>query len=251
LTTVPDFHNLPLLQQLWLDYNRLTAIPTAFINLRRITHFDYSGNPIEYINPILQRWINQIGLQNNIRKLNIYTDDQNVHNSRIQESIRQSIYRVLETKPRLDIITCIDQILKDKDLNMVTIEALVEYSKDKDIHSIIGITFSELLNVVWDLIQKHEARSEIKKVLNQEMTDSICKCFTGRLARLINSLNGFDPRVSIQISDTEAVGNIIVLIRDKLGQSYSVEIHRELFQKEMTDRGFEQTIIDEWMQFID
>ena len=48
------------------------------------------------------------------------------------------------------------------------------------------------------------------------MNDSVCKCFTGRMSRLINCLNGFDDLVEIKISDKEQIGNIIVTIRNKL-----------------------------------
>ena len=45
--------------------------------------------------------------------------------------------------------------------------------------------------------------------MNQEMIDSICKCFTGRISRLINCLNGFSDKVIIQISKNEEINNII------------------------------------------
>ena len=64
-------------------------------------------------------------------------------------------------------------------------------------------------------------------------------------------MNGFDPRVSIKISDSEAIGNIIVVIREKLGKDYSVELHKKMFEDEMIDRDYNKSIIDEWIQFID
>ncbi len=67
-----------------------------------------------------------------------------------------------------------------------------------------------MLQSAWIVIKNHKDSEEIKKILNTEMSDSICKCFTGRLSRLINTLNGFDERVIIKISDNDSIGNIIV-----------------------------------------
>ena len=42
---------------------------------------------------------------------------------------------------------------------------------------------------------------------------TLCKCFTGRLSRLINVLNGFYDDIIINIGTNEQIGNIIILIR--------------------------------------
>ena len=47
------------------------------------------------------------------------------------------------------------------------------------------------------------------------MNNSICKCFTGRISRLINCLNGYDQRVEIRISQNDEISNIIILIKNK------------------------------------
>ena len=85
------------------------------------------------------------------------------------------------------------------------------------------------------------------------MTDSICKCFTGRMSRLINCLNGIDDRVSITISDNEQIGNIIISIIKKLEEKseYTIELHRELVEKELLERGFTQDIIQIWIDSIE
>ena len=40
-----------------------------------------------------------------------------------------------------------------------------------------------------------------------------CKCFTGRISRLVNCLNGFTDLVNINIEDNQQIGNIIVIIK--------------------------------------
>jgi hypothetical protein len=251
LTTIPDFNNVPTLRDLSISSNQLTTLPISIANLRNVTYFVYNNNPIEYINPVLLRWINQVQNHALTKKLNIYTDDQNVHNRQIQESMCKSIYRILETDSVISEEICIDQIMIDDTITVTTKQVIAEYTQNKEIHSVINITFGELLRVIWNIIQVHPDQVEIKKCLNSEMTDSICKCFTGRLSRLVNTLNGFDPRVEIRISNNEAIGNIIIMTRNRILDNYSVQSHRDLFRKEMIERNFDQATIEEWLQFID
>ena len=84
------------------------------------------------------------------------------------------------------------------------------------------------------------------------MHDSECKCFTGRISRLVNCLNGFTDLVKITISDNQQIGNIIILIKEKLESenNYSIEKHKELVIKELNERNFNQEIIKEWIEFI-
>ena len=49
----------------------------------------------------------------------------------------------------------------------------------------------------------------------KEIHDSICKCFTGRISRLINCLNGYDSKINITISQNDKISNIIILTKTK------------------------------------
>jgi SOS response regulatory protein OraA/RecX len=73
------------------------------------------------------------------------------------------------------------------------------------------------------------------------------------MSRLINCLNGIDERVSITISDNEQIGNIIITIMKKLEEKseYTIELHRELVEKELIERGFTQDIIQIWIDSIE
>ena len=73
------------------------------------------------------------------------------------------------------------------------------------------------------------------------------------MSRLINCLNGIDERVSITISDNEQIGNIIVSIMKKLQEKseYTIELHRELVEKELVERGFSNDTIQIWIDSIE
>ena len=71
------------------------------------------------------------------------------------------------------------------------------------------LNFSEILwFVLWTikLDFNDDEQQEIYQVLNTEIKDSECKCFTGRISRLVNCLNGFYRLVSTKSnSDKQTV----------------------------------------------
>jgi hypothetical protein len=66
------------------------------------------------------------------------------------------------------------------------------------------------------LIHKPVINVLIENLNNLILHDSVCKCFTGRISRLINCLNGFDELVNIKIAGNEQISQIISLTRNKL-----------------------------------
>ena len=167
-----------------------------------------------------------------------------MHTSSIQQSIKDSIFNLMKNYNndyQLNIIT--NDILTQK-----TKEALIEYSNCTEIHSIMGITFEELLKAVFIEIETLENKDEIFEILNQEMADSICKCFTGRLSRLINCLNGFSDKVCIQISTNEEISNIIIVLKNKITDTYEL---KKAINVEMTERGYDKETIDIWIGYVE
>ena len=80
------------------------------------------------------------------------------------------------------------------------------------------------------------------------MNDSVCKCFTGRLSRLVNCLNGFDERVNIRIDDKSQIANIIIMIKSKYDDIEQIRIESE---KELRERGYDEETIKVWISFIE
>jgi Leucine-rich repeat (LRR) protein len=238
--------NCPLLTVLDCSDNNLTSF--EHLNCPLLTWLVCGGNEWEFIPPHINRLLN--ALKNT---QNVYTDRQNVHNHYIQESIRNSIQAVISKKPSIAAANIYETVLSDTVLTKETKEILVEYCKDPNVHSTLHITFEELLLHVFSRIEINEHKQEIKSVLNMEMTDSVCKCFTGRMSRLINCLNGFDDLVSIRISDTEQIGQVIGQIKEQLeaANEYTVEKHREMATKELRAREYSQEVIMEWIGFIE
>ena len=240
-----EIGHLTHLQELSFSHNQIKELPLEITNLRNLIIIIYVNNPIEnLLNPIINRFITQIENRGgNIH--NIYTDTQNVHSSSIQQSIKDSIYNLMKEVKDDNKINYLD----DSILSIQTKEALIEYSKDNEIHSQLNCTFEEVLQAVLLEINNlsDELQTEVKNRLNEEMEDGLCKCFTGRLSRLVNSLSGYSDKVSIKISSAEEIGNVISIMKDKYDD---IEIVKLNVEKELLERGYEKEVIDEWLNYL-
>ena len=236
------------LESLNVCNNNIITIPNSIIYCTNLSEFYYHNNEIEYITPIVLRFLDNL---HNINNLEIYNDDQNIHNHSIQKCIFNSIVNIINQNYIINNENIINNIIEDTILTEDTKKLLIEYCEIKDVHIKTQLTFEDLLVNVWTLINSLDTKDEIKLILNTEIKDSYCKCFTGKISRLINCLNGFTDLVKINIADNQQIGNIILLIKNQIKDNYSIEKHKELVIKELSDRGFNKEIIDEWLKYID
>jgi hypothetical protein len=250
LTQLPNWiGQLTNLTQLYIWENQLTELPIQLINLIQCDGIDYHGNPIEYIPPPLRRFLNR---HKNVGT-GVYNDTQNVHDHNIQESIKNSIFNIINDKLEITTNDINQQIVEDDILKTTVKQQLQEYITDVQIHRNYQVNFQELLNCVWQRIITHKDSLEIKKILNTEMQDSLCKCFTGRLSRLVNCLNGFYDDIQIKIHDNQQIGNIILLIKHKLETEEGIDVEewKSEVKKELIEREYKPDEIEEWLEFID
>ena len=220
-------------------------MPAALAQNRTITDFDYYGNPIDYIPPSVQRWLRRFQQQQNA---NIYNDSQNVHNRRIQQCVSDSMERIMNKGPPCyeNIEQVHEVIVKDEILTEDCKQALLEYSADTNVHSELHLTFGEALRYVFSRIQSNPNADGIKGVLNQEMSDSLCKCFTGRITRLINCLNVLDPLVEINLlSENEMINMICQQVYELLKEQEEKgqQQQQQQQQGEGTEEGRVATIL--------
>jgi len=137
-------------------------------------------------------------------------------------------------------------------LTQHTKEIITEYMDCLEIHSMLNITFKELFTAVVIEMDKlsPDLQVEIKKRLNEEMQESECKCFTGRISRLVNCLSGYSNKVVIQISENEEINNIISVIMNKRGMK-TIEILKEEVSVALTERGYDHEKIAKWLKYVD
>jgi len=241
---IEGMDRLVVLESVDINYNPIKEVPMSIMNITNLKrlHIDVE------MNPIIQRFLSRNAIRSKEQKRTIYTDQQNVHDSQINNQITKSLYRLMEEKISLSKEQTMEEIINDPIITKQVKEQIVEYCKISDVHSKLNVTFMEALQTVWQIIRKHKQSVEIKKIFNHEMQDSICRCFTGRLSRLVNCLCGFDPRVVVQISENQGIANLIISIRQKYDQ---LDRQIEMVRKEMTERGYDGQTIDLWIGYLE
>jgi hypothetical protein len=168
-----------------------------------------------------------------------------------------------QSKPAIELSQVIEAIVFESNESFQfqpkSKQLLLEYCGDLEVHGTFQLTFAELLVAVWSHILTYplNVRNEIWKVMDTEMQDAECKCFTGRMSRLVNCLNGFDDRIKIHISDNEQIGNIIAVERTRLASfseltdSDLISLLKTNVERALKDRAYSDAVIQEWIEYIE
>jgi hypothetical protein len=99
-------------------------------------------------------------------------------------------------------------------------------------------------------MNKHENKEQIIKILNEEMLDTKCKCFTGRISRLVNVLNGYYNDINIKIFDSEQIGAIIPIIKSNYNGDDVNEL-KKIIKNNLIERNINDEVIEEWLEHVD
>jgi len=240
------------LEYLELSNSNLTSLPLSLRNCRRLEMFYYDNNPIEYIPPQVQRFLNRM---KNRAIQSISKDNQNVHNSAIQSSLNTSISNLMKEKPALTTEEVVTFITNSEFITPEAKSYLLTYSEDETIHSVHDVTFSEVLtSVISEIISLNsEVSNEVLKILSEEISDSICKCFTGRISRLVNSLNGFSPKVKVEISKNTQISTILAQTSEKISSTDTEEEIAKIKEEtiiNLREHDFTEEEIENWMSYL-
>ena len=86
------------------------------------------------------------------------------------------------------------------------------------------------------------------KILEDQIKDAECKCFTGRFNRALSVLVGFCDDIKIEISDNARIGAIILNIKSKYTDIVKI---KEISKKELLEAGYIETEIEPWLEAIE
>ncbi len=241
ITSLEPLSNHTNLNTLYCAHNKINSL-TPLVYLRQLSNIELYGNPLEVPSVQVQRFINRLLTNQNS---SIYDDKQNVHDTQIQQTVCDSLRALLsDSKPEFTIDNIINSDLNDK-----TKTALIEYCQDKTVHSIHLITYEELLSYIWNRIIKSEHHLELKKILEEQIADAECMCFTGRFNRTLSVLVGFYDDIKINISDNSRISAIILNCKEKI-IPYDNLLHQEMSRKELIDAGYNELEIEPWISAI-
>ena len=230
INIIEGLYNLVNLQSLDLYENKIIEIidPSQFTSCINLTNFYHDHNI--YVHPIIIRLLNRNKLKNN--KLHIFNDSKHISTS---HNIIAYIYRFMKDIPFKEIDQT--EFLDDPILTEKTKRLLVEYIDNKEQHSLLLLSFTELFTIIWQVIKKHQDVSSIKVILNKKLNNLICQSFTGRMYCLVILMSWFYPRVDIEISNSDSIDNIMDV--------------KDAIHKELIDHGYDSKEIKNWIELIE
>ena len=230
------------LEYLFCSNNPLRSLD-SIVYLRHLRRIQYEGSTLDLQTPRVERLLAR--LKHSMPATSIYDNGQNVHDPRVQRSVRESLQNLLtDSKPTFSIDYVINSELDEK-----TKQLLTEYCLDESIHSDHLLTYAELLAYVWNRIIRSEHATEMLRILEEQIADAECKCFTGRFNRTISVLVGFYSDITIEISDSSRISAIMIAIQNRL-DPYDSQVHLKTARVELIEAGYTAEEIEPWLRAI-
>ena len=242
IRSIEGIEHCTQLRRLYVWSNNIESLEPV-VYLQHLIQFYYDNNELDVQSLQVQRFVER--LRYGSIKSSIYDNKQNVHDINIQDTVCQSIKRLLrDPKPDFTLDAVINSGLPEH-----TVRLLVEYCEDTCVHSVHLLRYVELLAYVWARIDKSPHKDQLLIILAEQITDAECKCFTGRFIRTLSVLAGFDDDITIEIADSSRISAIILTIRDRI-EPYDLYTHVEQAKKALVDAGYAEAEIEPWLGAI-
>lgn len=122
-----------------------------------------------------------------------YNNNQNVHMKSIEKSCLQNIEMLVKCVPSFrEYESCVPEFLKEVELTPALTMSLDRVSMDLKTYTKYNLRLSTLFCLVWTYVNKHAERKTLIDRLEQELIEGSGLCSSGFMARIINTLSGFD-----------------------------------------------------------
>ena len=260
---LPDeIDQLQLLEELELHDNPIAHFPDSLMRLPNLSDICIEGCPgVLTLSPEISRFIDAIvedGLESDEGEeeeahgqfRSVYNNSENVHDSFFQAQLTAAMHAVITHTMATDDEALAESLYRDvPDAKRLVDRFLLE------VHWKTNLTIGLLMARVWHLATRldPESKDTIREIINTEITE-ICQdeiCFTGACGKMITAISGFYDFANIQISETQYLNNLNVMITDQLGDEYSVDAHRAQLRARMSELGYPEEEITKWESFIE
>ena len=180
--TYLDIRRVPKLQELNCSENQILQLLSNDQQIARLRSFKNDNNPVT---------LQEMGRKN----LSITLDKQNVHDSYISKQVINAYSNLKNYPPMKNVLNVINN---DENIPVEVKQLINKYSQITDRHEALNLNYEEALSLVYP----HHTSDSIS-AFNQEVINSVEHdadvCISGRLIKLINSLNGFIADVDIRV----------------------------------------------------
>jgi hypothetical protein len=156
-----------------------------------------------------------------VKRRTVYEDGQNVHNTSINEGVKD-IIRKLHSECGHSIkkecrITNLSEVSKritvlSKDKSLIVKQKIRGTIDRIMIDTTLfesGVNMCDILILVWTKLKSSSSKDEMEKRLVEELEEMNALCATGHVSRLINILSGFFDDFSVRISFKEQLKNYV------------------------------------------
>ncbi len=134
-------------------------------------------------------------------------DNQSVHRSSVQEMAQKGIEKILAgpaPERTQDTLLEIMVALTAQDIHWpapASYETTVlELQRDYEITTAFGVKYAQVLDHAWAYICKHAERADLTRRLAEELAEGRGMCSNGKMARLVNVLQGYDDAVAVELA---------------------------------------------------
>ena len=159
--------------------------------------------------------------QPNVGELRQFSQDaQNVHTTSAVNQTKLMVGRILKLAVPSDyawnIRTCSKtpgEIIMDCKLSARGAwQMTAKYCQDENVYDMgLGI-YGKVLDGVWQYVRNSPDKTDLCRILRQEMEDNIGMCAQGNLTRLCNILSGYMEGIGVQESQSEILGRKLPLL---------------------------------------
>ena len=227
----------PGLMSFDVSYNQLqciSEIPPTLAELNVEYNF-LTIRPVVHASCLIHDRGNEYPWIPSVEKKDVYGNSENVHVSSVQKTIDDSVNIIINmTKnmfiPEDAVSYTLDYIYppekppplpskkpwwwwcckpspkdtSDENPDKEHLQILLEeWCECRDIHSMHGIIFEDVLRRVVRIAHTHKDAETIRDILKDELLASEGLCFTGRFSRVVNVLVGFVDGICVSISERE------------------------------------------------
>ena len=133
-------------------------------------------------------------------------DNQSVHRSSVQEMAQKGVEKILAGQvPAFGSDTLFEITVAFTAPTIVWAagdyeHAIQEVHRDYEITEAFGVKYSRVLDCLWTFIKAHVERNELTRRLAEEISEGRNMCSNGKMARLVNVLQGYDDEMTVVVA---------------------------------------------------
>ena len=123
-------------------------------------------------------------------------------------------------------------------------QMVAKYCQDENVYEMGNGIYGKTLDGVWQYVRNSSDKTDLCRILRQEMEDNIGMCAQGNLTRLCNILSGYMEGIGVQESPSEILGRKLPLLMEIEDQTTRLNEAYKL----LVDTGIPE---EQWLSWVE